>query len=338
MIRLLPTYALAAGLAAAGLAAAPALATPSAPPSKDSQAALADVGSWLDAELSGLRSEPGAGAGPRAQRAARELRARLEGSLAGEDVTDAVCGALDPGGSGPEFSPWRGLESARRRLYGLSRASLRPSPPLPPNSRRRAEEILHDPVFVEAAKGPGPLQRAVMLIREWVFDLFQSVTDTAERHPRLVLGAIIALLGLCGLWILNRVLRRARGRTDRMQFAAADTASSAEGPGGAPADLLRKADEAAAHGRRREALALIECACVLELRRSGALPLQPGLTDLEGVRWLRRGGAAEPSEFERVVLLHDRIIYGGAEASAEAVGEARRLAEAVLGAASREAA
>jgi hypothetical protein len=223
------------------------------------------------------------------------------------------------------------LDAAKQHLNAFARAASRPLRPVPPRARAEMERILQDPIFDVEARKPNALERLAARLREILFDLFSSFLETASSHATLIIvivGAIIAAALLVFVRKLGRILRAGARPVSlsRTHIGAGHVAERVD-----PLALIAQARASAAEGRERAAMKLLSMASVIALRERGEIPADPGLTDLEAVRWLADRGRVEiHTPFERLSTLHDGIVFGGREAATGALEDALRLAHLLV--------
>lgn len=186
--------------------------------------------------------------------------------------------------------------------------------------RRRAEEVLQAPPYLE--QQPGPVTRAVRQVLDTVAGWIESLLTDAT-----VAGLLPWLLVLAGLAVLTVVvLRLTRGlAVDRSVAQVPVTAvgrAAAEWDGDAEAALER--------GELREAVRLAYAGVVRHLGEAGLLEDEPGRTVRELDAALAARSVDGAVEVAAAGDRFEQVIYGGRAASREDVEVVVRAREAVL--------
>ena len=254
----------------------------------------------------------------------RELGERLQRAC----IRPELAGALIEGPAvSDEASDAVNLERVERRLREFARAVEAPPPAEHPASRETARTILEDPMFRARPAQPGPLARAIRGLRRFIAQLFSTAVRLAISNPWLSVMLFVVVAGGATALLLRVVLRRPRvveratGARELLEVAAESGAD----------ELLARARQEAAAGRRPEALRLLVTAATLSLRLRGLLPDEPGLTALEGKRRIATSASPRLAEdFDGLVELHDRGVYAGVGAGPDAVQRAFEIAGRLL--------
>ncbi|MCP3981576.1 MAG: DUF4129 domain-containing protein [bacterium] len=276
---------------------------------------------------------------------AADARARvseIRDLLLAEDVDPALVRSLVPlSGSlrGDAGDRRRRLQVAQLRLREFGEAVERPVPEVSEDARGTLDRILEDPEFsVEPAK-PGGAQRLFRQVRNFFGRWMQGFANVAGALGRPVVMLMTLVLLALVLWFVARAfwptLLRDRSETRRSGSEVRRIQVTAAGP----RELLRRAQSEFEAGRFVPAMKLVEQAALLALVGRGVLPDRAGLTDREGVRWLRERAAADSwSDFAELAELHERLVYAGRAGERETVSRAVGLATGLVERAEREAA
>mgnify|MGYP001603574468 FL=1 len=137
------------------------------------------------------------------------------------------------------------------------------------------------------------------------------------RVPIVAVGGVGTALLLVVLAIMGRDIRERFRREVVLPELRAE-----RGPD--PAALLRRADEALASGRAREAIHALYLFAIAALAAREVIRLDPSLTDRELLS--RAGAIPQAGALRDLVDLHERIWYGLRDARGEDAARARRLA------------
>lgn len=290
--------------------------------------AVEHVADWLDERLATIHAT----ALPDSERLTPETIQEVRARLDSEGLDARVAGALAP-------QPTEGtslkrqvylLEGTGRRLRAFARATARPITPAPQQARTDLEQILRDPTFNLETRRTGSLERAMAAFRRMIFGLIVSAMEAASSHARL-LTVVIGTVIVAALFLVFGKIVTILRRGPRAPALVPRHPSTMIPDGEDPRATFARALAFAASGRGREAVTLLEAASVEALRRQGELPEDPGLTDLEAVRWLRGHGRHDVrAPFEKLSSIHDRVVYGGSPAQASVVQDAVGLARALV--------
>jgi len=322
------TRALAVAVAVAAAASCAALAGEESPASAARRGAQ-----LLETRALGLRGAPPPEATALARRSLADARSLLSEGGLDDDLARALVAA--PSNETVD-QPERALRLVRRRLRAFAEAAEMPPPEVPASARPRLEAILRDPAFRERAQGPNAFDRLVGRLREAVGLLLARIAEILGEGALVSALAVLLVACVAIALVLLRVFSRGRSSTpDLGRVRGPRAIETADVP--APRDLLARAGEEARAGRLREALKLALQAAVLALRRAGALPSLPGLTDLEGVAILRErpgpggpGGLGGREAFARLVEIHDRSVFARRGLDAATYDEAAALAASIV--------
>jgi len=299
------------------------------PPAPDPATASLEAATWLEGRMAELREGPESSAGRRA----RELLAELRETLVTAGIDEPLARALVPVASSSDddqYGPLASLGRARSRLESFAEASRRPTSRHDPEASRRLSEILNDPLFLAAPPEASLTQRLGARLRAFFGRVFGAFARLTAANPvlalalfALVVGAALAALIIIALRLLQS---RRRYREPRPE-ARLSTPDGSRLP-----ELMEHARGAASAGLRLEALRLLTRATVVALRTRGDLPDEPGLTALESARILesRQAPPALRRDFDRLVAIHDRGVYGGTGADDPALEEALAMAERLI--------
>jgi hypothetical protein len=203
----------------------------------------------------------------------------------------------------------------------------------PPDARERLERILEDPAFRLEEPTPGPAEKMMAAVREFLFDLFSNITHALAMNSlilTIILWTVIsaALLGAC--WLIIR-LTRDRGGLSLQDLTAIRATIRPTGEDRTPEDLLTGARAAWKAGRPRDVLRLSLAASIMALRSAGHLPGDRSMTDLEGARALEKNGPDHlKSPFRKLVLSHDRLVYAGLQPGTGDLDQALDLAGRIV--------
>jgi hypothetical protein len=188
--------------------------------------------------------------------------------------------------------------------------------------RRRAEELLNAPPYVDGP--PGPVRRALTLLGDrvaaWLASAFANATF-ASLLPWIlvVIGAIIVIV------VVVRLTRGASLDRSVAQVPRVDRQRTA-------ADWSGDADAAEADGRWRDAVRYRYLAVVTALHDQGHVEELPGRT----VRELDREVAAQVPELAAAVARagerFEEVVYGGRPAERGDLDAVRAALDAVTGA------
>ena len=299
-----------------------------------------EAASWLEDRIEQQGGGLQEGGGRRAVAIVRELRERLVRQGLDEDLAQALAPA--PAFSVDEDSPQavvHALQGTRRRLVRFAAASRRSPPPISEDAHDRLKSILEDPVFTSKGESASLMQRIVSALNRFLVPRMGRFFSAVARHPRLTLVVILLLAAAAAALILTRLAPWPRRILGPARLSSRSGTELTQAGGASPYELLDRARAAHAAGQRVRALKVVELAAVTALRGHGALPDQPGLTDLEGIRLLR-GHADEKvrRSFERLATLHDRVVYGGLPPDEPTISEALKLASILVRRPARETA
>jgi len=300
-----------------------------ASPAPDPATAAHEAAAWLQGRMAELREVPLSSA----DRRARELLAELRETLVEAGLEEPLARALVPVASSSDddpLGPVASLGRARSRLASFAEASRRPTSRHDPEASRQLSDILNDPVFLAAPPEASWMQRLGARLRAFfgrVFGAFARLTAAnaglALALFALVVGGALAALIIIALRLLQSRRRYREPRPDK---------HLATPEGGRLPELMERARSAASTGFRLEALRLLTRAAVVALRTRGDLPDEPGLTALESARILesRQAPPALRRDFDGLVAIHDRGVYGGTGADGPALEEALAMAERLV--------
>lgn len=222
------------------------------------------------------------------------------------------------------------LEIVRKRLRRFEEASLRRWPPAPEGARERFETILEGEEFNLQPDEQASAADLMSRIRAWIGAMLTNMFNAIAARPALVRTiayAFLAALALALGWLIVRLWTA--GRAARTRPAAVSHRPMRRERD--PREVLDLAQALARDGRWRQALGTAQAAVILALKRRGALPDLPSLTDLEGVDALRPDVPPDVrARFERLVAMHDRAVYGGDAPAEDSVSEAIALGSSLV--------
>jgi uncharacterized protein DUF4129 len=186
-------------------------------------------------------------------------------------------------------------------------------------ARRAAERELSKGVYHQ--NEPGPVDRAINKVVEWVSRLLDRIAGAAPGGSLglLVLLALVAVVVGVVIWRTGPVRRGARTGTSLIELSGDLDA----------AEHRRRADEHAAAGRYAESVRERMRAIVRELELRGVLEPRPGRTADEVAR---EAGASVPAisgDLSSAAGVFDEVWYGGRPATAQADAVLRRADERI---------
>jgi hypothetical protein len=223
----------------------------------------------------------------------------------------------------------RGPELDRRLEEIASTAPARGRPPDAARARESAGEIVSGSRY-EGSDLPRPLEGLfdrvgdlIDPVRDWFENAFDDLASVTPGGDVTVWTITAALLLALMLTLGTRALRH------RAEVGAEARIAAARPERETPASLEHAADRAEREGDLETALRLRFRAGLLRLDAREAIAFRPSISTREVSR------ALNSPEFDRLAALFDGVVYGGAEATPEAVASSRRAWEAVLREASR---
>jgi len=314
-------------VALASLLAAVSWAGPA--PTPDPATAAHEAATWLEERMAELREGPPSSAGRRARELLAELRETLVEAGLDEPLARALVPVASSSGDDP-LGPLASLGRARSRLESFAEASRRPTSRHDPEASRQLSDILNDPIFLAAPPEASMTQRLGARLRSFFGRVFGAFARLTAANPVLalalfvlVVGAALAALSIIALRLLQSRRRYREPRPDARTF----TPDGSRSP-----ELMERARGAVSAGLRLEALRLLTRAAVVALRTRGELPDEPGLTALESARILesREAPPALRRDFDGLVAIHDRGVYGGTGADGPALEQAMAMAERLI--------
>lgn len=203
----------------------------------------------------------------------------------------------------------------------------------PPDARERVERILEDPVFQLEEPTPGPAEKMMAAVREFLFRMFSRISSAIALNSFLltvILWAVIAAALLGAGWLIVR-LTRDRSAIPVSGLPTIRRSSRPTDRERSPEDLLAEARAAFRAGRARDVLRLSLVASIRALRAAGYLPGNRSMTDLEGARALERAGPTDlRAPFRALVVSHDRLVYAGLKPDSGELDQALDLAGRIV--------
>lgn len=186
-------------------------------------------------------------------------------------------------------------------------------------ARRAAERELSKGIY--HADEPGPVERLVNAVFEWVFRTIDRVTGVTPGGGLglVVLLALVVAVAAVVIWRTGPVRRGYRVDTGTVELS---------GPLDAE-EHRRRADAHAAQGRFAEAVRERMRAIVRELEARGVFDPRPGRTADEVAR---EGGAAVPAvatDLRTAATVFDEVWYGGRAATPQADATLRQADERI---------
>ena len=201
------------------------------------------------------------------------------------------------------------------------------------DARERVERILKDPVFQLEEPEPGPFDKIMAAVREFMFGLFSRIGSVIAMNTgfmKVVLWIVIATALLGSGWLIVRLTRH-RLETRVQDAPSIHHLGSPADRGLSPQDILAAAKKAFQAGRSLDGLKLCLAASTLALHSAGHLPTDRAMTALEGARLLERNGPANlQAPFRSLVHSHDRLVYAGRQPASGELDQALHLASGIV--------
>ena len=203
----------------------------------------------------------------------------------------------------------------------------------PPDSRKQVERILEDPVFQLQEPAPGPAEKMMTAVREFLLGLFGRIGDAMAMNAaflNVVLWTVIAAALFGAGYLIFRLTRRAASTPNSFPSSIGGSERPADRVR-SPDELLAAAQAALGAGHGRDVLRLCLQASILVLQSAGYLPADRSMTDLEGARALERTGPAMvQTPFRALVTSHDRLVYAGRQPDSGELDRALDLADRIV--------
>jgi len=285
----------------------------------DETISLDSVVDWFAADSDG-KTDAG-----EVRRALEELERRLLGAGLDESLARALA---SPPFATIDDDPGAASRHALSRLRRFTEACARPEPGEQPQAAAVLEQVLDDPVFNRSMPEATLFQRGFHRIGAWFRRLLGTAGRIASENRLLASAFLIALLVAAVALVARQFAKWSReSRVD----SGSDSIRMLDEILPDMSDLIARARRFAASGSGLASLRLLVRASIEALRSRTLLPDEPGLTDLEGVRILRRtAGAQVQRSFHELVEFHDRGVYGGAGVSPDVVERAIELTEKIV--------